>query len=304
MKYIFILNELAGKGDTQKKLKEEIKKLSESKDVMLYVTKAEKDANVFVKHYLKELKKEDEKVCFVACGGDGTINEVFSGAVGTDALVSLYPCGSGNDFVKVFKDYCFTDINKLTSSNQCMKIDVLKANNYYSNNVINFGFDTTVAETVNIDREKTGHGSKLSYAKGVIRALKDSMKTKARVYADGELLNPNCEILLCSIANGQYYGGSFRCAPRAKLNDGLMEVCVVKPISRLRLISMMKYYIDGTHLDNPKFKDILEYRQAKKVEIKSDNPIAYTIDGEIVYETNLEIEVIHNALDLLLPEDQ
>lgn len=304
MKYIFIVNELAGKGEIQNKLKEEIKQLSNSIDCMLYTTKNENDATTFVKKYLNDLKPKDEKVCFIACGGDGTINEVFNGAYGNkDASVCVYPCGSGNDFVKVFPKDFFTDLNKITSSYHFMKIDLLKMGDRYSNNVINFGFDTTVAKQVNDDRKKTGHGNKLSYVKGIVKALKDSMKTNALVYADDELLNPNGELLLCSFANGQYYGGSFRCAPNAKLNDGLIEVLVVKPISRLKLISLIKHYIDGTHLENDKFKDIMIYRKAKKIKVKGNNDIAITIDGEIVYAKEFDIEIIPNALDLLLPED-
>ena len=297
MKFIFIINQLAGKGDIQKRLVSEIQRFDNCE---IYFTKAENDATNYVKNYLNE--KFDEEICFVACGGDGTINEVFNGAYGyKNVSVSCLPCGSGNDFVKVFNND-FKDVEKIINGNNDIYIDLMKIGNRYSNNVINFGFDTTVAEEVNIDRAKTGHGNKLSYVKGIVKALKNSMKTKAKIYADGELLNPDGELLLCSIANGQYYGGSFRCAPNSKLDDGLIDICVVKPISRIKLISIIKHYIDGTHLNSPKFKNIMTYRQVKKIEVKSDNDIAITVDGEIIYDNDFTIEIVPHALKMRLPE--
>ncbi len=96
------------------------------------------------------------------------------------------------------------------------KLDLLKVGERYSNNVVNFGFDTTVAITINKEREKTGHGSKDAYTKGVVTALIKSMNNRCTVTADGEVLNPDGRALLCTLANGQYVGGSFCCAPRSK----------------------------------------------------------------------------------------
>ena len=118
-----------------------------------------------------------------------------------------------------------------------------------ANNVINFGFDTTVAITINKEREKTVHGNKNAYTKGVILALIKSMKSDCTVIADGETLNPDGQALLCTLANGQYVGGSFKCAPKAKTDDGLIEVCLVKPISRIRFFKLLGPYTKGEHLE-------------------------------------------------------
>ena len=87
------------------------------------------------------------------------------------------------------------------------KIDLLKIGDRYSDNVVNFGFDTTVAITVNEGREKKGSAGKSYYTKGIIRALVKSMRNEFRVWSDGELLNPDGVGLLCTLANGQYVGG-------------------------------------------------------------------------------------------------
>lgn len=301
MRTIFIVNPYAGSGSIKAELNDAIRVLGDSASCEIYETKAAGDAAVFVKNWAEA--HQGEAVRFVACGGDGTINEVINGAVGRpNVSVSCYPCGSGNDFVKAFGGADrFTDVEKLIRA-ETRKIDLLKVGNRYSNNVVNFGFDTTVAITVNKEREKTGHGSKNAYTKGVVRALLTSMKNSFNVIADGEELNPDGKALLCTVANGQYVGGSFRCAPRAKTDDGLMEVCLIKPISRLRFVRVLTPYTNGQHLDNDSMRDIVVYRQAKKVEVNAPEGFAYSLDGEIIYRNHFTVEIAENALDFAVPE--
>ncbi|MCQ2462940.1 MAG: diacylglycerol kinase family lipid kinase [Clostridia bacterium] len=301
MKCIFIVNPLAGEGKTQKVIKEKIEAIPHRDECEIYLTKAPNDATEFVRTYCTAHK--DEQVRFIACGGDGTINEVFNGAAGFEnASVSCYPCGSGNDFVKAFGGAeTFTDIDKLVTA-EAKKLDLLKIGDRYSVNVTNFGFDTTVAITVNDDRAKNGHGSKSSYTKGVVKALLNAMKTTCTVIADGEVMNPDGNMLLCTVANGQYVGGSFKCAPRAVTDDGLMEVCLVKPISRLRFVKLLTPYTNGEHLDRADMKDIVVYKRAKKVEVIATKGFAYSLDGEIIYGPHFTIEIAEGALNFAVPE--
>lgn len=301
MKYIFVINPAAGTGGSEEKLKTAIANLPEKDDCEIYLTKSPGDATRFVKNTIKE--HAGEAIRFIACGGDGTINEVFSGTIGSaNVSVTCFPCGSGNDFVKVFGGAdTFMDVSSLLHAPE-QKLDVLKVGERYSINVTNFGFDTTVAITINKEREKTGHGNKSAYTKGIIKALIKSMKNKCKVWADGKLLNPDGKALLCTVANGQYVGGSFKCAPRAKTNDGLMEVCLVKPISRLRFVKILTPYTNGEHLDREDLKDVFIYRQAKKVDVEAPEGFAYSLDGEIIYENKFSIEIMEGALNLAVPE--
>ena len=301
MKYVFIVNPRAGAEDITAKIKAATAGLPAAEDCDVYVTKAPGDATVFVRKWCE--LHPDEQVRFIACGGDGTVNEVFSGAAQKpNVSVTCYPCGSGNDFVKVFGGAeRFLDIPALLRAPE-QDLDLLKVGDRWSNNVVNFGFDTTVAITINEERAKTGHGNKNAYTKGVVKALLTSMKNTFTVKADGETLNPAGKALLCTVANGQYVGGSFKCAPRAKTDDGLIEVCLIKPISRLRFVKILKPYTNGQHLDDPKMKDIVVYRQAKKVEITAPEGFAYSLDGEIIYESHFTVEIVPAALKLAVPE--
>ena len=300
MKYVFIVNPKAGAGENEKTVRAAIENLPQKENCEIYLTKAPGDAMNFVRE--RSENEKDEKIVFVACGGDGTINEVMNGAVGHEnAAVTCFPCGSGNDFVKCFENKNgFLDLSSLFEKDW-KKIDLLKVGNRFSANVTNFGFDTTVAITINKEREKTGHGNKNAYTKGVVTALIKSMKNECTVIADGETLNPDGKLLLCTAANGQYVGGSFRCAPRAKLDDGLMEVCLIKPISRLRFVKILKPYTAGEHIDNDEMKDIVVYRQAKKVEVIAKPGFAYSLDGEIIHADRFTIELVKNAVNFIAP---
>ena len=300
MKYIFVINPLAGSGGAEEKLREAISALPEKDDCEIYVTKSVGDATEFVRGRIAE---GGDAMRFIACGGDGTINEVFSGAVGAENVsVTCYPCGSGNDFVKAFGGAdVFSDVAKLVRAPE-RSLDALKVSSRYSFNVTNFGFDTTVAITINKEREKTGHGNKNAYTKGVVTALLTSMRNDCKVWADGELLNPSGKALLCTVANAQYVGGSFKCAPRAKTDDGLIEVCLIRPISSLRFVKILTPYTNGEHLDREDCRDIITYRQAKLVHVEAPEGFAYSLDGEIIYENDFDIEILPGALKLAVPE--
>jgi len=301
MKYIFIVNPLAGEGKSQSIIPSAIENIPQKKYCEVYITRGVGDATVYVRDWCNA--HPGEGVRFIAWGGDGTINEVFNGAVGfKNVSVTCYPCGSGNDFVKVFGGAeKFKDIKKLVEA-PARKLDLLKVGDRYSVNVTNFGFDTTVAITINKEREKTGHGNKNAYTKGVVTALVKSMKNTCTVIADGETLNPDGKALLCTLANGQYVGGSFKCAPRAKTDDGLIEVCLVKTISRFRFVKLLGPYTKGEHLDRDDFKDIIVYRQAKQVEVIAEPGFAYSLDGEIIYSDHFFVKMVPGALNFAVPE--
>lgn len=301
MRYVFVLNPKAGAGDATAKLQAAIDALPEKEQCTLYETKAIGDATNYVKQYL--IDQPDEEVRFIACGGDGTINEVMNGAAGCErASVTCYPCGSGNDFVKAFGGADrFLDVPAILSA-EAKPIDLLKVGDRYSNNIVNFGFDTTVAITVNESRDKKGTSSKSAYTKGIVKALLTSMKNTFTVTADGKVLNPEGKALLCTVANGQYVGGSFKCAPRARVDDGLIEVCLIKPISRIRFVKILDTYTNGKHLDDPGMKDIVCYTQAKKVEVSAGPGFAYSLDGEIIYEDHFTVEIAPNAVNFAWPE--
>lgn len=300
MKHLFVVNPAAGKENALPALQKKVADLFPDLDVEFYETKAEKDATAFVKRYCEN---HPEPLRIYACGGDGTLNEVFSGAVGFPQVsVACYPSGSGNDFVKYYggKDVFF-DLAALIGGEEEL-IDVMKIGNRYAINATHFGFDSAVAKTMSAVRRKKIIGGKNAYTTGVIKALFTAMKNPCRVTVDGEVLNPAGTILLCTIANGQYVGGSYRCAPRSLDNDGLLEVCLVRPISIFTFLKLMNDYKIGAHLDNPAFANFMVYRRGKEVKISAPENFVYSLDGELVTGGEFTVEVLPRALKFVVPK--
>lgn len=300
MKHLFVVNPAAGKENALPALQKKVADLFPDLDVEFYETKAEKDATAFVKRYCEN---HPEPLRIYACGGDGTLNEVVSGAVGFPQVsVACYPSGSGNDFVKYYggKDLFF-DLAALIGGEEEL-IDVMKIGDRYAINATHFGFDSAVAKTMSAVRRKKIIGGKNAYTTGVIKALFTAMKNPCRVTVDGEVLNPAGTILLCTIANGQYVGGSYRCAPRSLDNDGLLEVCLVRPISIFTFLKLMNDYKIGAHLDNPAFANFMVYRRGKEVKISAPENFVYSLDGELVTGGEFTVEALPRALKFVVPK--
>ena len=109
------------------------------------------------------------------------------------------------------------------------------------------------------------------------------------------------ELLLATVSNGRYCGGGFKSSPRARLADGVLDVCFIKNISRRKFISIVGKYRSGEYLDMEKLRDILEYRRAKSVDFRFDEPQNICVDGEIIKTDKLSLNIIPKKLSVLIP---
>ncbi len=303
MKHIFIVNPEAGQSSSLENIKAELERLKMLENCEIHVTTATLDATKFVSARCET--EPNESLRFYACGGDGTINEVAAGLVGhPNGELAIYPCGSGNDYVKcIGGQERFLDIGALMSA-PSKPVDMMSVCGRYCINVCNFGFDAVVAQTMIDVKHKKVIGGKNAYRYGVFKAILTGRRNRCRAYADGEeISSPEGKMLLCTVANGQYVGGEFKCAPRSLNDDGLLEICYIKPISLFTFLKLLPVYTVGGHLDDPKYKDTIIYRRAKKLEVHAfDENFGVCIDGEMVKTGCFTIEVLPGAVKLVLPE--
>lgn len=299
MKHIFIINPNAGAKNAYHTVKDALAVYDEQLDYEIYLTKCTGDATEFIRQYCESHK--GETVRFYACGGDGTLNEVASGIVGyQNVSMTCYPCGSGNDFVKIYGDAeRFLDIDRLIHAKE-ESIDIMRVGSRYCINVCNFGFDTCVAKKMIEVKRKKFIGGKNAYKYAVIYAAFHAMKNSCNMNVDGTVFHTG-DMLLCTIANGGYVGGSFCCAPRSKNNDGLMEVCLVKPLSKRKFATLLKPYKTGKHLDAPQFKDCMVYLRGRTIEVDAPEGFAISLDGEIVETNHFKIETLAGQVQFAVP---
>lgn len=301
MKHYFIVNPAAGKGKYLTSLLTKIKFASEDLgiDYVVYHTRTTGDATRYVREVCTE--HPDTDLRFYACGGDGTLNEVVSGVIGfPNAEVAVVPVGTGNDFVRNFT----RPNNFLNLKNQILGepivIDLMKYNQKYAINEVNVGLDCEVVQKMEELKKNALIPGGLTYYAAVVSKFFGKFGTHLSISLDGA--KPcDYDVTLIAIANGTSYGGGFKAAPLARLDDGLLDVCLVGSATKLDFIKAIGDYKNGTHVGAGKNYPFVKYKKVRKVEIKTDNVTPVCADGEISPFRSLTIEVLPKAIKLSLP---
>jgi diacylglycerol kinase family enzyme len=264
------------------------------KDAANYFTKCKGDG----RRYVKEECLADPDTHFVVCGGDGTANEAVCGIMdagaGHRATLTIYPCGSGNDTVKSFP----TD-----QKGKTVKLDVIKLNNRFGINMLNIGFDCNVVTSAAYFKQKWKLGGALSYIMGVVREffrpIGEDFKIDA-VLEDGSLFSYHGPTLLCAVCNGQWCGGSFHNSPFSDMQDGVLELLLVKKTDRLNFLKLVGKYQDGSLFRkdgktvNKKFSDIAAFYRIRSVKVTGMKQVC--TDGEVEEMTEANISVLPAAI--------
>lgn len=301
MKHIFVINPHAGGENHAESLAKEIEALAVDSEI--YLTTGHLDATRHVDQYCRA--QPGEAVRFYACGGDGTLNEVASGALShPKAEVGCYPCGSGNDYVKYWPKADFRSLQALVEA-PAVPVDLMRVRfdgqERHCVNLMNLGFEAAVCRSMEIVRGKPMVGGKMAYTSGIVHSLTYGRHHPCRISVDGEPWHEG-DMLLASLANGRYAGGGYCCAPRSVNDDGMLEVMAVRPISVARFVSVIGIYKNGQHLDSPKIKDVVEYRRGRRVSIESDKPLWAALDGELVCSRSFAIENLPKAIRFAVPQ--
>jgi YegS/Rv2252/BmrU family lipid kinase len=300
MKHLFIINPAAGKKDKSKDIIAKISESIKSEDREIHLTIGVNDACDYVKKYCES--HQNELIRIYSCGGDGTLNEVVNGAFGFEnAQIACYPSGSGNDFVKYFGEIKeFLNFDNLING-EVVSSDVIKYNNRYAINIINLGFDADVVVRMQKYKRLPLMSCKGYYIMGVFVSFLKKMGNNFQLKIDDEVVYEG-EGLLVAIANSICYGGGFYCAPLASIDDGIMDVVLVKKISRIKFVKMISTYKAGRHLEVPKVAQNIIYKKGKKVVITCLDMVNFSIDGEMGRANNLTLEVIPKAINFVVPK--
>lgn len=302
MKHVFIVNPAAGAASALPSLLQRIKFAAEecNIDYEIYNTKTIGDATVHAKEVCAN--NPDEHFRFYACGGDGTVNGVANAlACMQNAELAIIPSGTGNDFVKAFSNLeNFNDITKVIKG-KALPMDLIKYGDKYSINILNIGFDCDVVARVEEIKRKPYMIKGMAYPTAVMQVFMKGYGVEFKVETDdGQVFDG--EHVLALFANAKYYGGGFKSAPNAYVNDGLMEVVVVDKVSRPNFIKLLPKYKAGTYVDYIDKYPFIHYIRCKKAKFSCNSVMGVCGDGEISPATTLDIEVIPNAINVVCPE--
>jgi YegS/Rv2252/BmrU family lipid kinase len=252
-------------------------------------------------------------------GGDGTVHRHLGQLVKLAAPLLVVPAGSGNDFasslglrqtrdsVAVWKKFCTgrpvvrqIDIGSIVSLFDSGATPA--ADMRYFCCVAGVGIDGEVARRANaMPRWLRGHGGYLlslfpaifKFSPVAMRVLTSSNSSDSRW-----AVLSNKPTLLAAFANTPLYGGGMRVAPRAKMDDGLLDVCIVDSLHPMKLFALFPTVYVGQHLGMREVR----YFQAPRARIETEYPLDVYADGEYVCQTPVELSIAKAALKIVTPE--
>jgi diacylglycerol kinase (ATP) len=224
----------------------------------------------------------------VAIGGDGTINEVVNGIMGsrrsTEVALGIVPIGTGSDFVKALPGFMRGGlagaIRRISTRRlrpiDCARIEVeaggQRIKRYFING-LGMGLDAAVAvESVKLTRLK---GLSV-YLVAVFRALRSYRSGEMRVcYDDQELQKV---LFMASVGNGRCQGGGFWMTPQAELDDGLLDLCMIDQLGWGKVLRYIPLLMRGRHTR----LEVVTMGRARRIEVTCPSPFPVATDGEVV----------------------
>ena len=330
--FVVIANPISGKGNAKNIAEEAYTALTESgAQGQLMFTSASGDA----KRFAQEATSDGIR-SVIACGGDGTLHEVVNGiATAPNVILGVLPCGRGNDFaaaigvplkpeaaiatllsgtpIRVDLGCCYQNSSQQSAVNpkdvarnemesgsteRCFNVQTSltepqgKIKNYFTT-IATCGYDTEVSR-------RAAKGTPLfagtaSYAYAAVETLFYYEPPFVRL--EGDFGVHEGPILLAATGITNRYGGGFQIVPNARIDDGLFDVCIIRPVSSLTVLRLMVTLFWGGHVSHP----AVSMHQTRTLTIETDTPILLYADGEPMCETPVTIEIIEGGLTVMVP---
>ncbi len=238
---------------------------------------------------------------FIAVGGDGTSYEVVNGLFpsqrGEPATLAFLPLGTGNSFLRDFSDRGVEFAIEALLARRSSPCDVLRlkhqAGVLHYINLLSMGFSADVA-TLRA-RRFSGWGE-IGYQSSIFISLARFRRRPFPLRVDGESELDRRPCLFLTFSNSKFTGGTMMIAPKAEVNDGLIEYVRWGPIGRLGLIRNLPTLYDGTHINHP----LAERRAAKRVDFQLDAPVDVMVDGEVLTLHCQSLDVLPAALNVVV----
>jgi len=223
----------------------------------------------------------------IAVGGDGLLHIVLQIVVPAQIPFTVIPAGTGNDFVRTLGwDLVEVDVqlNRVTTTPPT-PIDLGLVDGEWFGAILSTGFDSIVNEKANTMQWPKGP---MKYNAAIAIELPRFVPRHYEITLDDRTIST--EAMLIAVANGRSYGAGMLVCPNANIGDGLFDVMVLHPVSKLEFIKVFPRVFAGTHVTHP----AVEIVRSKNVTIES-NAIAYA-DGERIGQLPISAECIHDAV--------
>lgn len=231
----------------------------------------------------------------IVCGGDGTILEAVNGLANTDVLLGIIPLGTGNDLCRTLGiSRNIPAACSIIHAGTVKEIDIARVNGATCfAGVGAIGFDSEVAALA--ERLKGFTPDILVYLIAIFAGLAAYTFKHLKISFGDETYEE--EVLLAAFGNSKFYGGGIMITPQAEIDDGKLDLCIVRRLNKLRLLLRLPAVYRGRH---SRFPEVSFFR-TREAAVESDAPLNLYGDGELVGRTPLTIEVMPKAMRVLVP---
>jgi len=209
----------------------------------------------------------------IVAGGDGTLHQAIQTLSGSGCALGIVPTGSGNDLARALG----VPLDPLQATHRALEatprtIDLGRVGERWFAGVAGVGFDGEVAR---LAHERFGQRrGRWIYPYAVLRTLLSFRPPHASIEYDGGRFEGS--VMLVALANTPCYGGGMRIAPRAKIDDGWLDLVIIRRVSRLRLLAVFPRVYRGRHVTDP----AIEFHRVRSAVVRVDRPLTFFGDGE------------------------
>ncbi|MBM4340924.1 MAG: diacylglycerol kinase family lipid kinase [Deltaproteobacteria bacterium] len=293
MKILVIINPVAGSGKALRRLTGVKRWLSQSSHDFIYEISSTSD----------EMRSKIRGApargidAIILSGGDGTVHQALPAIAETGLPFGYLPCGRGNDFARNIglppdlKSNC-----AFLSTPSFHRFDLPSINQKTPFVAVAYvGFDGEVNRLANA--HKGYFGGTLGYIICVLKALKNFKPFEVEITIDGHTLRER--VMMVSVANAPFYGGGMKIAPQAIMDDGVLDICIVKEISKFELLRQFPKVFKGTHVTHPR----IMMAAGRTIKIVSNEERDLFADGEHAGKLPVECTVNNRTIRVLAPSN-
>ena len=296
MTHLFIINPAAGSKDRTRFYRQTIEEICTRKGLDFEIQVSQRPGHC--QQIAAEAALSGKEYRIYACGGDGTLNEVAAGAAGySNVSVTVFSGGSGNDFTKLFSEpEAFRDLERLTDSEE-VSFDMIRCNGDLALNICSVGLDARIGTDVSSYKRLPLLSGFRAYAASTVLNVIKGIAEHYVVELDGQRIDGD-QTLVCA-CNGRFYGGGFNPVPEANPTDGLLDVLLVKKVSRLQVAKVIGKYKAGRYRELP---HLVQHFRTKQLRILCDKCTPINLDGELRMAQEVTMSVAQEKLRFFFPK--
>lgn len=292
MKHLFIINPVAGKGNAGKFIEKIEKYFKDREDhYVIELTKGQGHATNITKEYVN-----GDQWRVYSIGGDGTLNEVLNGLAGSSSSLGVIPAGSGNDYFRSLDIKNDEQLLTRTIEGSIRKCSMGLVNKRYFLNVASAGIDAEVVHNARKFKKLPFLNGQGAYILGIFYTVFNYRSFKSKISFNNQTHHKST--LLLAVANGRYYGGGMKIAPRADIYSRDFEIYHIDEAKPLRIIKLFPTLIRGAH---DTLREVQNYR-SDKLSIYCKSGFMLNIDGEIEKVERANFSLIKDGVNIIVPD--